>query len=98
MTNVFSRVSFIYMVACRLRLTTLSSRHLPLTLVNCEDADKVYSELLGSRLLAIPCGSEQRLKQWPGLASKDVTFKGVGWKECAVDIVLSSAGKKSRYT
>ncbi|KAI9554132.1 hypothetical protein GHT06_019404 [Daphnia sinensis] len=75
-----------------LLLTTLSSSYLPLTLVNCEDADKVYSELLGSRLLAIPCGSEQRLKQWPGLAGKDVTFKGAGWKECAVDIVLSSAG------
>ncbi|XP_057375659.1 nitric oxide-associated protein 1-like [Daphnia carinata] len=75
-----------------LLLTTLSSSYLPLTLVSCEDADKVYSELLGSRLLAIPCGSEQRLKQWPGLVSKDVTFKGAGWKECAVDIVLSSAG------
>lgn len=86
---MFSGIS---MAAFVLRLTTLSSSYLPVTLVNYEDADQVYSELLGSRLLAIPCGSEQRLKQWPGLASKDVTFKGVGWKESAVDIVLSSAG------
>lgn len=52
----------------------------------------MYRELLGSPLLAVPCGGEGRLKQWPGLASKDVTVEGVGSDESAIDIVLSSAG------
>jgi hypothetical protein len=35
------------------------------------------------------------LKHWPGLSGKEVTVTGVGWKESAVDIVLSSAGEKT---
>lgn len=52
----------------------------------------MYTELLGSPLLAIPFGNEQRLKHWPGLSGKDITIKGVGWKESSADIILSSAG------
>jgi hypothetical protein len=66
-----------------------------LTLIDHQDADQMYAELLGSPILAVPFGSEKRLKQWPGLSGKDITVTGVGWKESAVDIVLSSAGKET---
>jgi hypothetical protein len=55
----------------------------------------MYQELLGSPILGVPFGSERRLKHWPGLSGKEVTVTGVGWKESAVDIVLSSAGEKT---
>lgn len=88
-------VDHLYSYICVVfRLTTLASARLPITLIKNQDADEMYEKLLGSQLLAVPCGSPQRLKQWPGLTSKAVTVKGVGWKESAVDIVLSSAGEK----
>ncbi len=52
----------------------------------------MYKELLGTPVLTVPTGGPQRLAQWPGLSGKNITFQGVGWKECAVDLVLSSAG------
>ena len=66
-------------------------------MIKNEDADQMYDELLGSPLLAVPCGSPQRLKQWPGLSGKLITVKGNGWNESACDIVLSSAGEKFKF-
>lgn len=76
-----------------LLLTTFASHSLPLTLVAYEKADELYSQLLGSRLLAVPCGDEERLKLWPGLSTaREISFEGAGWKRSAIDVVLSSAG------
>lgn len=61
-------------------------------MIGNKDADQMYTELIGSRLLAVPFGSQKRLQQWPGLSSQTVTIKGVGWHMSAADIVLSSAG------
>lgn len=66
---------------------------LPLSLVDYVDADEMYTELLGSPVLKVPFGNEERLKLWPGLIGKDIVVQGVGWKKSSVDIVLSSAGK-----
>ena len=66
---------------------------LPLTLIDYADADKMYAELLGTPILAVPFGSEKRLKLWPELVGREVTVRGVGWKQSCVDLVLSSAGK-----
>lgn len=84
--------SYLKLTLLLIRLTTFSSGRLPLTLIGNQDADQLYSELIGSSLLAVPCGSPHRLEQWPGLSSKLLTIKGVGWQTSAVDIVLSSAG------
>ena len=67
---------------------------LPLSLVDYVDADEMYNELLGSPLLKVPFGNEERLKLWPGLVGRDITVQGVGWNKSCADIVLSSAGKR----
>ena len=75
------------------RLTTFASLRLPITLIPHQDADQLYTELLGSQLLVVPCGNEKRLKLWPGLkAAEAISFNGIGWHQSAIDIVLSSAG------
>lgn len=80
------------MFTFKIRFTTFSSAKLPLTTIPIENADEMYKELLGTPVLTVPTGGPQRLAQWPGLAGKNISFRGVGWKECAVDLVLSSAG------
>ena len=85
-------------------MTAFASRHLPLTLCDTSDAGAVYERLLGTRLLAVPCGADAdadasatggRLARWPGLseaAGGPVVWRGAGWRRSAVDVVLSSAG------
>ena len=73
-------------------MTTFAAHSLPLTLVGHENADELYRQLLGTRLLAVPCGNDERLNLWPGLAAKQISLEGVGWKQSAIDVVLSSAG------
>jgi len=64
-----------------------------LTLVQHEKADELYRELLGTKLLAVPHGNDERMKLWPGLTTpQQISFEGAGWKRSAIDIVLSSAG------
>lgn len=72
-----------------------SSSHLPITIVQTDEADYIYKKLLGSELLAVPCGGLQRLAEWPGLHAADsiIEVNGLGWKTCCADIILSSAGK-----
>ena len=76
------------------RVAVFSSSELPVTIVPTNEADHVYSNLLGSELLAVPCGGARRLADWPGLQPKDnrIKLKGHGWQKCCADIVLSSAG------
>lgn len=76
-------------------MAVFSSNHLPVTIVQTEEAEDVYKQLLGSELLAVPCGGPQRLSDWPGLQAKEdpIEVKGLGWQECCADIILSSAGK-----
>ncbi|XP_034242460.1 nitric oxide-associated protein 1 isoform X2 [Thrips palmi] len=76
------------------RIAVFSSIHLPVSIVQTEEAEDVYKQLLGSELLAVPCGGPQRLADWPGLQAKEepIEVKGLGWKECCADIILSSAG------
>jgi nitric oxide-associated protein 1 len=74
------------------RLTTFSSNQLPITLIDQEHADQMYSELIGTSLLRVPCGGQERLKVWPRLAGREISFNGISWKQSAIDVVLSSAG------
>ena len=70
----------------------MASHRLPLTVVDYSDADDAYTQLLGTLLLGVPFGGQQRLAQWPGLTGKHLTIEGTGWHSSAADIVLSSAG------
>lgn len=75
------------------RVAVFSSYHLPVTIVQTEEAEDVYKQLLGTELMAVPCGGPQRLAEWPGLqATEPIQVKGLGWEECCADFVLSSAG------
>ena len=40
----------------------------------------------------IPVGGSERLATFPALQSKELIIRGVGWKQSASDVVLSSAG------
>ncbi|KAF4518498.1 hypothetical protein B566_EDAN009698 [Ephemera danica] len=74
-------------------LTVFASQALPLTVCQTENADELYSQLLGTELLAVPRGDEERLARWPGLqAGPQISLKGLGWKESSADILLSSSG------
>lgn len=70
-----------------------------MTICFTQDVDEVYEYYLGSEVLAVPCGSVERLEQWPGLApAPPFVLKGEGWKESCADVVLSSAGSTNLLT
>lgn len=76
-----------------MRFSVFASDQLPITICNTSDADKLYLELLGSEILRVPCGNEERISKWPALeASDEVKLKGIDWETSCVDIVLSNAG------
>lgn len=67
-----------------IRATVYASSKLPIMIVRTEKADSIYKELLGTELMGVPVGDEERLARWPGLAPSDVyTFKGEGSKRSA---------------
>nr|CAD7460474.1 unnamed protein product [Timema tahoe] len=76
------------------KFTVFAAGSLPITVCRITDADYLYSELLGSELLAVPSGGSARLQGWPGLSSVPHTLQvnGLSWTESCADIVLSSAG------
>ncbi|XP_049541691.1 nitric oxide-associated protein 1 [Anopheles darlingi] len=76
------------------RVMVYAAPTLPTLITYTTDAGELYSDLLGSPLLAVPFGSEERLKRWPELrASPDILLHGTSAKHIAAgDIVLSSAG------
>ncbi len=67
-----------------IRATVYASSELPIMIVNTDEADAVYNELLGSEFLGVPVGDDERLKCWPGLTSSDFfNFRGEGMKVSA---------------
>lgn len=62
-----------------IRATVYASSELPITIVKTDEADKIYSEMLGTEFFAVPVCDEERLKNWPGLSPSDIfTFRGEG--------------------
>ncbi|XP_034841532.1 nitric oxide-associated protein 1 [Maniola hyperantus] len=74
------------------RFTIFCSENLPITVINTENADEVYETFVGTELFAVPSGGMDRLRNWPGLKSKEFEFSGEGPKLCCGDVVLSSIG------
>lgn len=50
-----------------IRLAVFASENLTTLVVNTDKADEIYRECLGSEILNVPRGDENRLKDWPGL-------------------------------
>ncbi|XP_069938373.1 nitric oxide-associated protein 1 isoform X3 [Cherax quadricarinatus] len=74
------------------RFTVFRSQQLPITVVKTVEASEFYRNYLGSTLLGVPVGGNERLHHWPALAPKHMrTFSTDKEKSCA-DVVLSSAG------
>uniref|UniRef100_A0A023F778 Putative gtpase n=1 Tax=Triatoma infestans TaxID=30076 RepID=A0A023F778_TRIIF len=75
------------------RLTVFSSSDLPITVCAEENADRVYIDLLGTKYMLVPSGSDKRLKEWPHLKkSAHISLLGINGLSSCADIVLSSAG------
>lgn len=67
-----------------IRITVYASAELPIMIVKTDEADCVYNELLGTELMRVPTGDEERLNSWPGLTCSDIfTVKGEGTKVSA---------------
>lgn len=74
------------------RLTVFASEHIPINIVETVEASAFYRQYLGSSLLGIPIGIEERLLHWPVLKPKDMRTLGTGQRQSCADVVLSSAG------
>ena len=73
-------------------MTVLASEHLPVTICETKNANELYKELLGTSILGVPLGQEDRLSSWPKLASQTYSVTGIGLKKSAADVVFSTAG------
>lgn len=58
-----------------IRLTVYTSSKLPILICKTDMASNIYKECLGSELLGVPIGNEERLKNWPSM--ENVDFVGV---------------------
>lgn len=86
------RLDFIYS-EMPVRLTVFASEDLPVTICNTSNAEEMYAEFLGTPLMGVPFGGEDRLKMWPKLESgEEITVIGDGDKVSCADVTLSSAG------
>lgn len=86
------RIDFVY-GKTPVRFTVFASEDLPITVCNTCDAEELYAEFLGTPLLGVPFGNEERLKVWPMLeGGEEITVVGEGDKSSCADITLSSAG------
>ncbi|XP_068220839.1 nitric oxide-associated protein 1 [Palaemon carinicauda] len=74
------------------RFTVFAAAKIPITIVKTASASLFYSQYLGTKVLGVPAGGEERLQLWPALASCDLRMTSLNSKECCGDIVLSTAG------
>lgn len=73
--------------------TVFCAETLPITITKLNDADYIYDNFLGTKLLAVPIGDSQRLKLFPALKSgKIIECTGIDAECSCIDVVLSNAG------
>lgn len=73
-------------------LTVFASKYLPIHVIYSHEADTFYNMFIGSSMLGVPIGGEDRIKKWPKLVPEQFDINGYSWRESCGDIVLSSAG------
>lgn len=64
----------------RLRLSVYASARLPLLIVDTMKADEVYRECLGSKLLCVPRGDDDRLAKWPAMQRCETKISVSGYE------------------
>lgn len=57
--------------AARARIAVFASDKLNTLIVNTERAEEIFDECLGSELLSVPRGDDNRLSEWPALEKYD---------------------------
>ncbi|NWU71127.1 NOA1 protein, partial [Pterocles burchelli] len=72
--------------------SVMASNLLPVCISTLSKVDAVYEKHASQKLLKVPMGGEERMKEFPPLVPQDITLKGVGTTEAIADIKLSSAG------
>ncbi|KAL8202811.1 UNVERIFIED_CONTAM: hypothetical protein K2H54_025854 [Gekko kuhli] len=77
--------------------TVVASNLLPVHITLVEKADAIYQKHAGHKLLKVPMGGEERMKDFPSLVPQDVMLEGTGDDEAVADIKLSSAGNFSAF-
>lgn len=86
-----ARLDLVYSSAS-VRLTVFAASSIPVTIVKTVDASAFYRNYLGTSLLGVPLGGEERLKHWPALAPCDLRMTSHDREQSCADVVLSSAG------
>lgn len=64
-----------------------------MTISKTVDASSIYRQYLGSPILGVPLGGEERLKSWPPLQPINLRTLSHNKQESCADVVLSSAGE-----
>ncbi|XP_063732244.1 LOW QUALITY PROTEIN: nitric oxide-associated protein 1 [Eleginops maclovinus] len=72
--------------------SVLVSSQIPVHISSLERVQGVYQKHAGHQLLGVPAGGSERMKDFPPLVPQDFSLQGVGFKEAAADLKLSSAG------
>uniref|UniRef100_A0A8D8Y9T3 Nitric oxide-associated protein 1 n=2 Tax=Cacopsylla melanoneura TaxID=428564 RepID=A0A8D8Y9T3_9HEMI len=76
-----------------LRFAVMASIELPITVCYTQHAEEIYNSLLGTQAFRVPCGSSERLKQWPALEGREISLMAREEpNSISADLVLSSAG------
>lgn len=87
------RVDYIEGILDSIRIQVYASKEIPTMLCKTEDSDELYNAFLGTKVLGVPFGSDERLAQWPELkASQPITVEGIDKSVNCCDLVVSSAG------
>ncbi|GAB1603880.1 nitric oxide-associated protein 1-like [Argonauta hians] len=73
-------------------LTLVNNNNIKVHYMNTSEAEDFYRENIGTGVLQIPLGDEDRLRQIPPLVGNTFHITGTGWKQTVCDIVLSSVG------
>lgn len=58
-----------------IRLTVYTTSKLPILICTTDVASSIYTEFLGTEILGVPMGNEERLKSWP--AMENIDFIGI---------------------
>ena len=88
------------LISCKRKIlvTVFASNYLPVHICFLEQADRFYEYFLGTDMLAVPMGDQQRLKCWPQLVgrrfylSNSTQSEGFLKQASIADVVFSSAG------